>query len=532
MRKNEYLYIKIKMDNNIKKDEEDILFQKLKKNSESIINLKELEKLTSEEFKRRLSLDDLDKLAPEIKNCHKKDFYKRFVNGIKKAKENNKDATKNNNEGQFMNIVNKMMDQILVKNNNLRNTINENPNKEITLNKQKTFDNDLKSIIFIQKIFKEYKNRKISYEQVMNEKQKFLSFQQIKNKTKDELEIELIKSINKNKELSDIINYLKNKIDILEKKNKKLEEKDTKEKTELGIEKPEDNNNLGNELATSHNFKKSNSNEINENKTILKKDNKDKKQQSTKGKKRVTICDNNDQADIIKRLNDLNKENLNEPAKQTNNIGNMIKTEMIEDPKEKNERIKKSRGLRKLLTKRGKEKKENLRKYFRKFYLAGLFMSIRQGVKQKNTDVKEKRNKRTRSVDQGRPMTVNKSATYHFNDNDNDNDEEDEIIEQNKALKIKKKLLLSKIVYRKDRVQTLILKKSFQKLNLRTKLISLQAAQKERLARTKTKPKLKKKSKRKSKSVDALEDDKSNRTVVIKKNNNANNIGLIRKINN
>ena len=528
MRKNEHLYIKIKMDNNDKKDLEDILIQKLKKNSESIINLKELEKLTSEEFKRRLSLDDLDKLAPEIKNCHKKDFYKRFVNGIKKAKENNKDATKNNNEGQFMNIVNKMMDQILVKNNNLRNTINGNPNKEITLNKQKAFDNDLKSIVLIQKKFKEYKNRKISYEQVMNEKQKFLSFQQIKNKTKDELEIELIKSINKNKELSDIINYLKNKIEILEKKNKKLEEKDTKEKTESGNEKPEDNNNLGKELATSRNFKKSNSNEINENKTILKKDNKDKKQQSTKGKKRVTICDNNDQADLIKRLNDLNKENLNESVKKPNNVGNMIKTEMIEDPKEKNERIKKSRGLRKLLTKRGKEKKDNLRKYFRKFYLAGIFMSIRQGMKQKNMDVKDKRNKRTRSVDQGRPLTVNKSATYHLNDNDND-DEEDEIIEQNKALKIKKKLLLSKIVYRKDRVQTLIMKKSFQKLNLRTKLISLQAAQKERLARTKTKPKLKKKSKHKSKSVDALEDDKFNRTVVIKKNNNANNIGLIGK---
>lgn len=212
--------------NNNNKDLEDILIQKLKKNSESIINLKELEKLTDEEFRRRLSLDDIDKIAPEIKNSHKKEFYKRFVNGIKKAKENNnKDATKDNNEGQFMNIVNKMMDQILIKNNNLRNTINGNTNREFTLNKQKTFDNDLKSIILIQKKYKEYKNKKISFEQMMNEKQNYLSFEQIKNKTKDELEIELIKSINKNKELSDIINYLKNKIEILEKKNKKLEKR-------------------------------------------------------------------------------------------------------------------------------------------------------------------------------------------------------------------------------------------------------------------------------------------------------------------
>ena len=353
---------------------------------------------------------------------------------------------------------------------------------------------------------------------MMNEKQNYLSFEQIKNKTKDELEIELIKSINKNKELSDIINYLKNKIEILEKKNKKLEKKDTKEKTDLGFEKKKDTNIIDNELATNPNFKKSNSNEINENKTILKKD---KKNQSTKGKKRVTICDNSDQADLIKKINNLNNDSANQP----NNVANIIKTEMIEDPKEKNERIKKSRGLRKLLTKRGKEKKDNLRKYFRKFYLAGIFMSIRQGMKQKTLDIKDRKTKRTKSVDQGRQMTVNKGAKYQLNDND----EDDEIMEQNKAVKIKKKLLLSKIVYRKDRAQTLILKKSFQKLNLRVKLISLQAAQKERLARTKTKSKLRKKNKFKSKSVDAIEDDKFNRTVVVKKNNNANNIGLIGK---
>ena len=71
--------------NNNKKSLEEILIQKLKKNSEGIINLKELEKLDSEEFKRRLSLDDIDKFSPE-KNSHKKEFYNRFVNGIKKAK--------------------------------------------------------------------------------------------------------------------------------------------------------------------------------------------------------------------------------------------------------------------------------------------------------------------------------------------------------------------------------------------------------------------------------------------------------------
>ena len=73
------------------------------------------------------------------------------------------------------------------------------------------------------------------------------------------------------------------------------------------------------------------------------------------------------------------------------------------------------------------------------------------------------------------------------------------------------------------------MKKNFQKLNLRAKLISLQAAQKERLTRTKTKSKLRKKTKHKSKSVDSIEDDKLNKTVIIKKSNNANNIGLIGK---
>jgi hypothetical protein len=245
---------------------------------------------------------------------------------------------------------------------------------------------------------------------------------------------------------------------------------------------------------------------------------KDKKQQNTKGKKRVTICDNNDQADIIKRLNNLNNDSSNNQI----NEGNMIKTEMIEDPKEKNERIKKSRGLRKLLTKRGKEKKEILRKYFRKFYLSGIFMSIRQSVKHKNID---RNSKRTKSVDQSRTMPISKGAKYYLGDND----EDDEVIQQNKAIKIKKKLLLSKIVYRKDRILTLILKKSFQKLNLRVKLISLQAAQKERLARTKTKSKLRKKSKHQSKSVDAFECDKYNRTAITKKKNNASNIGIVGK---
>jgi hypothetical protein len=505
--------------NNKIKDEDDILIQKLKKNAEKIMNLKELEKLTDEEIRRRLSLDDIEKLAPEIKNCHKKDFYKRFVNGLKNAKENNnKDATKSDNEGQFMNMVNKMMDQILIKKNNLRNTINGSQNKEITLNKQKTFDNDLKSIILIQKKYKEYKNKKISFEQMMKEKQNYLSFEQIKTKSKDELEIELIKSINKNKELFDIINYLKTKIEILDKKNKNLEKINTKEKTELGIEKQEDINIIKKGLVINPNFNKNNSKEINDNNSILKKD---KRNQSTKGKKRVTICDNNDQADIIKKVNNIN----NDSSKKSNNEGKVLKTEIIENPKEKTERMKKSRGLRKLLTKRGKEKKDTLRKYFRKFYLAGIFMSIRQGLKQKTLDIKDRKTKRTKSVDQGRPVTVNRGAKYSLNDNDEDNEENEEI---NKN-KIKKKLLLSKIVYRKDRVLTLILKKSFQKLNLRVKLISLQAAQKERLARTKTKSKLRKKSKHQSKSVDAFECDKYNRTAITKKKNNASNIGIVGK---
>ena len=493
---------------NNKKDEDDILIQKLKKNAEKIMNLKEIEKLTDEELRKRLSLDELDKLAPEIKNCQKKDFYKRFVNGLKNPKENNnKDAIKSNNEGQFMNMVNKMMDQILIKNNNLRNTINGNQNK------LKMFDNDLKSILLIQKKYKEYKKKKISFEQMMKEKQNYLSFKQIKNKSKDELKIELIKSINKNKELCDIINYLKNKIEILEKKNKNLEKINTKEKTELGIEKQEDINIIKNELAISNNSNKNNSKEINDNNSILKKN---KKQQSKKGKQRVSICDNKEQADNTKKINNLN----NDSSKKLNNESKVLKTEIIENPKEKKERMMKSRGLRKLLTKKGKEKKDTLRKYFRKFYLAGLFVSIRQGLKQKTLDVKEGRTKRTKSVDQSRPVTTaNRGDKYRLNDNDEDNEENEEI----NKIKMMKKLLLSKIVYRKDRVLTVILKKNFEKLNLRAKLISLQEAQKERLAKTKTKSKLRKKKIFKSKSVEQFEGDK------YKKNNNDNNIGLIGK---
>ena len=247
----------------------------------------------------------------------------------------------------------------------------------------------------------------------------------------------------------------------------------------------------------------------------------------------------NEQTDIIKKVNNISNENNQELPKISNNQNDNMKNnennnnneniidnesqKIVETQIEKNARLKKSRGLRKLLTKRGREKKDILRKYFKKFYLGGLYLSIRRCLKNK-TYLTKKSSRRNKSVDldQKRLMTFDRSQ---FNLNDDD-DEEEENDEDFNVEKIKRKKLLLKIIYRKDRVINLILKKSLQKLNLRAKLISLQEAQKERLARSKTKTKLKKKNKHKARSVSAFNEEKMNKTIISKKNN-YNNLGLI-----
>ena len=167
-------------------------------------------------------------------------------------------------------------------------------------------------------------------------------------------------------------------------------------------------------------------NDSNENKKILKRD-KNKVNTNNKVRKRVTICDMNEQTNIIKKVNNISNENNQELPKISNNQNDNMKNnennnnneniidnesqKIVETQIEKNARLKKSRGLRKLLTKRGKEKKEILRKYFQKFYLGGLYLSIKRGLKNKTYQTK-KSNIRNKSVDldQKALMTLQKKS--------------------------------------------------------------------------------------------------------------------------
>ena len=85
---------------------------------------------------------------------------------------------------------------------------------------------------------------------------------------------------------------------------------------------------------------------------------------------------------------------------------------------------------------------------------------------------------------------------FNFSVREEDNKENEENIN-------KRNILLTKIIYRKDRVHTLVLKTAFQKLNLRVKLLSLNAAKQKRSTQSKKIVKGKRKNKQKSQSADA-----------------------------
>ena len=199
-----------------------------------------------------------------------------------------------------------------------------------------------------------------------------------------------------------------------------------------------------------------------------------------------------------KKENENNKSHINENKENDENIE---KNKIDENPETKRERLKKSRGLRKILTKKVKEKKEILRTYFKKFYLGGLYISIRKGVRNRTEGIRKAllENKRVRSVEHKRISTcelILKNNLFNFSVAEEENMDNEENIK-------KRNQLLTKIIYRKDRVHTLVLKSAFQKLNLRVKLLSLNAAKKERSSQSKKIVKGKKKKNiRKSQSYD------------------------------
>ena len=552
----------------------------------------------------------------------KKKFYKKFVNRLKKRSENYDSSEiieEDEEEGKdkFLNLVNKVMNnQILLTNNNIRLTINKSKKKiSKGLKRLTTFNMDkeddyINNIKLIQRKYKDYKNKEIKYNELVNKRTEYLTIEQIKNKTKEDLEIELIKSFGKIKELFEIIKFYKNKVNAIQFKIAYLKSKYSKMNKEniFQIERQQNicltkNNNynsnnsikdaninnknnsnikeinINNDINSSmnkENFNNTINSDINDNPIIKKgisniknaknilKASKINKVNKTTPNKRDTIIGLNYQNYIlntnkIKEEQKQNKENINvnnendsinininnnnnestyinnnKEENETININNdkinnnainndnnsninnngtinlninkdnnnpinnnddtTVLIEAEDNNEDKKKRLKKSRGLRKLLAKKSQEKKDNLRKYFIKFYLGGLYMAIRKGVRKKNNDKRNKNNNRARSAEQRRGTTINIMKDVNLF---NLSAREEEIDNIN----AKKKELLTKIIYRKDRIKNLLLKTTFEKFNLRAKLLSLKADKMERMNYSRNKNKLKKKGKKSSKSV-------------------------------
>ena len=571
-------------------------------------------------FKRKFT----SKLGNSINVFNKKkNFYKKFVNRLKKRSENYDNSEiieedKEEGKDKFLNLVNKVMNnQILLTNNNIRLTINKSKKKiSKGLKRLTTFNMDkeddyINNIKLIQRKYKDYKNKEIKYNELVNKRTEYLTIEQIKNKTKEDLEIELIKSFGKIKELFEIIKFYKNKVNAIQFKiaylkskyskmnkenifqierqqniyltknnnynsNNSIKDANINNKNNSNIKKININNDI-NSSMNKENFNNTINSDINDNPIIKKgisniknaknilKASKINKVNKTTPNKRDTIIGLNYQNYIlntnkIKEEQKQNKENINvnnendsinininnnnnestyinnnKEENETININNdkinnnainndnnsninnngtislkinkdnnnsinnnddttTVLIEVEDNNEDKKKRLKKSRGLRKLLAKKSQEKKDNLRKYFIKFYLGGLYMAIRKGVRKKNYDKRSKNNNRARSAEQRRGTTINIMKDVNLF---NLSAREEEIDNIN----AKKKELLTKIIYRKDRIKNLLLKTTFEKFNLRAKLLSLKADKMERMNYSRNKNKLKKKGKKSSKSV-------------------------------
>ena len=572
-------------------------------------------------FRRKFT----SKLDNSINVFNKKEkFYKKFVNRLKKRIENydNSEIIEEDEEegkDKFLNLVNKVMNnQILLTNNNIRLTINKSKKKiSKGLKRLTTFNMDkeddyINNIKLIQRKYKDYKNKEIKYDELVNKEKEYLTIKQIKNKTKEDLEIELIKSIGKIKELFEIIKFYKNKVNAIQFKiaflksryskmnkenifqierqqniyltknnkfnsNNSINESNTNNKNNSNIKKNNINNDINSNINEENSIDTINS-EINDNETkkkrisnikntknILKaskinnvnkttpnkrdtiigsnyqnyilsigKNKKEEKQ--NKGNINVDNENNNININITNNNNEKTYINNNKEENETININNdkinndaitnennsninnnngtinlninkdnnnpinnkddttAVLIEVEDNNEDKQKRLKKSRGLRKLLAKKSQEKKDNLRKYFIKFYLGGLYMAIRKGVRSRNYDKRKKNNNRAKSAEQRRGTTINFMQDVKLF---NLSVKEEEIDNIN----AKKKELLTKIIYRKDRIKNLIMKTTFEKFNLRAKLLSLKADKIERMNNSKNKNKVKKKGKKSSKSV-------------------------------
>ena len=160
------------------------------------------------------------------------------------------------------------------------------------------------------------------------------------------------------------------------------------------------------------------------------------------------------------------------------------------------ERIKKSRGLRKLMNKKATEKQEKLRYYFFKFYRAGILREF-----------KKKSQMRRRSCQLNAPINLNMIESI-IEKKEKKSKDDDALKEKEKKekeeLKLKLIKLLQKIIFKTDRRNMIVINRVFKKYYLKAKIESLHDI----IETTKSQRKKKKKVKKKVNFVGNLIEDK------------------------
>ena len=162
------------------------------------------------------------------------------------------------------------------------------------------------------------------------------------------------------------------------------------------------------------------------------------------------------------------------------------------------ERRKKARNLRKLMIKKEKERVQQLKSFFNKFYTNGILSTFK-----KNSKSSLSRKNITEFLEEDKNEEEKKQAEKELTYMDK------VLIEKQKALeelKRKQKEALLKLFYKLDRQYTIIKKNVFGNWNLRAKILSLSKISKDDLKRSQRKKKLKKSCK--SKKIRDSEIDK------------------------
>ena len=266
---------------------------------------------------------------------------------------------------------------------------------------------------------------------------------------------------------------------------------------------------------------------------------------------------NNENKKEDNKSNENNNVTNSKNESNNNNENDKNKSESSEIKKQSKEnldlRIQKARGLRKLLSRKGNERKEKLRKYFYKFYKAGIFSKVRsvrrvtkKYLERKNSAVQLQRKRTLENNLDNFNTNINEKSNLTINLDDDEStknkdlkehknnfttefkQEEDEDLnnflkksktaiikfdQKQKELEEQRIKNLQILFFKVDRINMKIIRNVFQKYYLRSKLESISiiegGTKKKKFKRKKSKKYKKEKSSEKNEDKKDGEDDKN-----------------------